>query len=74
MTQKNNWITLKSSKNCFRIEIIKGLLLQNDINAVIINQQDSSYKLFGESKIMIKEQDLKKATALLNIYNEKRNS
>ena len=44
----------------------KGFLLENGIDAVIMNKQDSSYQLFGEAELLVKEEDVQLAEKLLN--------
>jgi hypothetical protein len=71
MSQKHNWVVLKSNCQAFELEMVKGLLLENRIDAVIMNKKDSSYQMFGESELMIKEEDLHKANELLNSRDER---
>jgi hypothetical protein len=47
-----------------------GLLLENDIISVIINQKDSSYLTFGEAELKVKESDAEKAQKILDQNNE----
>ena len=46
----NDWIEVYSTNEIFKAEVIKNMLLSNDIEAIIMNQQDSSYH-FGTAKI-----------------------
>ena len=41
------------------------------IDSIIMNKKDSSYQMFGESELMIKEEDLHKANELLNSRDER---
>tara|TARA_B100001175_G_C19391214_1_gene581533 strand:+ start:290 stop:493 length:204 start_codon:yes stop_codon:yes gene_type:complete len=61
-----NWIKIYSSTDLFKIELIKGLLEQNNIRNVSMNKKDSSYLSFGEIDILIDHKDLHKARALIN--------
>jgi len=65
MSQKK-WIILKKSNQVFELEMIKGFLLENGIDAVVMNKQDSSYQLFGEAELLVKEEDVQLAEKLLN--------
>ena len=71
MNQKHNWVVLKSNCQAFELEMVKGFLLENGIDTVIINKKDSSYQMFGEAELMIKKEDLQKATELLNALDER---
>ena len=51
--------------------MMKGFLLENGINAVIMNKQDSSYQVFGECELLVKEEDVNQAEELLNKTNER---
>ena len=46
----NDWIEVYSTNDIFKAELIKNMLLSNNIEAIIMNQQDSSYH-FGTAKI-----------------------
>jgi len=61
-----NWIKIYSSTDPFKIELMRGLLEQNNIRNVSMNKQDSSYLCFGEISILIKHKDFNKARILIN--------
>ena len=46
----NDWVKVYSTTDIFKAEIIKQMLLSNDIEAVVMNQKDSSYH-FGFAEI-----------------------
>ena len=47
------WVKLYSTKNYLEANIIKGKLEENNIQAVILNRQDSSYLVIGELEIYV---------------------
>ncbi|SFQ52769.1 putative signal transducing protein [Parafilimonas terrae] len=47
------WFKLYSTRNYLEANIIKGKLEENDIQAVILNRQDSSYLSFGDIEIYV---------------------
>ena len=51
--------------------MMKGFLIENGINAVVMNKQDSSYQVFGEAELLVKKEDLKHADELLNQIHER---
>ena len=68
---QTKWKILKTSNQVFELEMMKGFLLENGINAIVMNKQDSSYQVFGEGELLVKEGDLERAKELLNQTNER---
>ncbi|ASZ10284.1 DUF2007 domain-containing protein [Chitinophaga pendula] len=42
---EKDWVKVFESNQPFRAEVVKGLLLEHGINAVLVNKQDSSYMI-----------------------------
>lgn len=61
---EKNWKRIYSNPHFFKAEMVKQVFEDHDIQSVIINKQDSSYR-FGYIEVYIHEQDSKEATALL---------
>lgn len=40
---EKDWVKVFASNVSFEAEIIKGMLLDNDVEAVVVNRQDSSF-------------------------------
>jgi hypothetical protein len=40
---EKDWVKIFATNQTFRAEIVKGMLQENDINAVLVNRLDSSY-------------------------------
>ena len=70
---EKKWVIIYSSTNHIEVEIIKQMLEENLVNSVAINQQDSSYNLFGSINLFVHEQNLDKATKLISEKNERNN-
>ena len=49
----NNWAKIFTTRNAAEANIIKGMLEENDIEAVIMNKQDSSYLNFGNIDVYV---------------------
>lgn len=62
---EQNWVQLSSCNSVQEAQIIKSLLNENEITAVILNKQDSSY-LFGEHEVFVSYEVLLKAKNLIN--------
>ena len=71
---EKNWINIFSSANPIEVEIVKQMLNENNINAVILNKQDSSYNLFGSIDLYVKEENQTIALQLINEQHNERNA
>jgi hypothetical protein len=69
MTQ-NNWITLVTTNKPYQLELMKGLLLEHEIQSVIINKIDSSYLQFGKAELKVKVSDFEIAKEILKDVQE----
>ena len=58
-------IKILSTNNLNKAEIIKQMLEENNIDVVILNKQDSSYLMFGDIEIYIKQEQEQQAKNLL---------
>jgi|TARA_B100001093_G_scaffold520485_1_gene616600 hypothetical protein len=66
----NNWINILRSEDLYKVEIITQMLKNNKIDAVIINQKDSSYNMFGYSNLYVKREHVEKSVKLIQKHNE----
>ena len=71
---KKNWINIFSSANPIEVEIVKQMLEENNINAVALNKQDSSYKMFGTIDLFVNETEQETALQLINKQNNERDT
>tara|TARA_B110000444_G_C18339316_1_gene366497 strand:- start:198 stop:386 length:189 start_codon:yes stop_codon:yes gene_type:complete len=58
-------VKLFSTDNPNKAEIIKQMLEENNINVVLLNKQDSSYKMFGFVEIYVEEINVNTAKDLI---------
>jgi hypothetical protein len=63
-----SWESIFSSSQPYQAEILKDLLLGEDIPAVVINKQDSSYLAFGEIEVFVHREDILKAKLILSKF------
>jgi hypothetical protein len=63
---EKSWKKIYFSGDEFKVMIARDLLAENGINAVIINQKDSSYLAFGDVELYIEEHDEKEALKILD--------
>lgn len=64
----NEWTAIFVTEQLYRAEFIKNLLLGKGIEAVILNQQDSSFQL-GSIEVRVREEDQEKATEIIKSVN-----
>jgi len=62
------WEMIFSSAALYRAEMLKSLLLEEGIPAVVINKQDSSYIVIGEVEVYSKREDVLKAKLIVNRF------
>ena len=62
---EKNWIKIYKSTNFYQSEIVKQMLLQHNITAVLLNKQDSSYRSFGNVEVYVHQEDFDHAIELL---------
>jgi TRAP-type uncharacterized transport system substrate-binding protein len=63
---ENNWIKVYTTENPYTAEIVKQALIENDIPAVVLNKQDSSYKSFGALTVLVHPENVDKAIVYLS--------
>ena len=61
----SEWAVVFSTTDIFKAEIIKNMLLSNNIEAILMNQKDSSYH-FGNIEIYTKKKNLPKAEKIIS--------
>ena len=65
----DDWTTIYETAQLYQAEIVKGLLTSNGIEAIVMNQQDSSYVMVGPIQVMIRKTDQDKATKIIKSSN-----
>ena len=62
---ENNWVKVYSSTHLHEIELIKGMLAEEDIQAFSVNKVDSTYTTFGEIELFVNADDVLRAINLI---------
>ncbi len=65
---QSNWEILYSTRLLYKAEILKSVLEENEIQAVIINKQDSAYVIIGEIEVYVKRDDMVNAYQILKRF------
>lgn len=68
----DNWVSVFETTEAFVAERMKEVLIEAGIPAVVLNQLDSSYKVFGEINVMVNKEDLQKAETVIKEYNDRK--
>jgi len=66
---EKGWVQVYSTDKMFQAEILKQVLSDHEIEAVIINKMDSSYKAFGEIEVYVKNDHVIKAKMLAKEFD-----
>jgi hypothetical protein len=61
---EKGWVQIYATDKMFQAELFKQVLTDHDIEAVIINKMDSSYKSFGEIEVYVKNDNAIRAKML----------
>jgi hypothetical protein len=58
------WEKIFSSTHLQRVEMIKAILLQNEIQSVLVNKQDALH--IGDIQLFVQRDDVLKAIQIIN--------
>jgi len=62
---EKNWIKIFTSPDFYQSEIIKQVLCEHQINAVLLNKQASSHRNFGNVEVYIHQENFSNAIELM---------
>lgn len=62
---EKDWKEIYMTAHEYKAELAREILENEGINVVIMNQQDTAYKSFGEYRLYVKGPDEEKALELL---------
>ncbi|MBO7542094.1 MAG: DUF2007 domain-containing protein [Bacteroidales bacterium] len=66
-----DWITVYTTGSDMEGAFVQGLLQNEGISAVVMDQSDSSYK-FGDVKVMVPPENVMEANVIVKEYLENR--
>jgi hypothetical protein len=67
---KNDWIKVFETAFPYEAEIVKTMLIENGIPAVVMNKQSSSFNSFGFVEVMVNEEQASEAFLLIEKAND----
>jgi type III secretory pathway lipoprotein EscJ len=62
---EKNWVRVFTSTNFYRSEIVKQVLTEHQIDAVLLNKQDSSHRTFGNIEVYVHKEDFSHAIEIM---------
>tara|TARA_B110000116_G_C16398903_1_gene386458 strand:+ start:226 stop:441 length:216 start_codon:yes stop_codon:yes gene_type:complete len=68
---EKNWTKIFVSTNPNLVDLLVILLEEKEITAVSINKKDSSYTIFGNIELYVKDTDMEESKEIINSYNER---
>ena len=63
---EKDWVKIYASNQQYLVSIVQALLKENDIESVEIDQKDSSYQVFGEMGLYVKNADVIRAKHIIS--------
>ena len=67
---EKNWDKIFVSTNPNLVDLFIQLLEEQNIKSVAINKKDSSYTIFGNIELYVKDTDMKKSKEIIDLYHE----
>ncbi len=55
---ENDWVKVFTSSLSHQVELMRVILLEKGVEAVILNQQDSFYKSIGDISLLVKGENV----------------
>ena len=65
-TMDKSWKVVFTDTFLPKVELVKALLAEHDIPAIVLNQQDTAYRTFGEIKLLVHNENVLKAIHLID--------
>ena len=63
---EKGWTKVFGATEDYLVSIAKDILQDNGIEAIVINHKDSSYVMWGEAEVFVREENEVQANEILN--------
>jgi predicted glycosyltransferase len=60
-----SWVKVFENQNQIRAEIVKGVLEENGISAVVMNKKETVYHVFGTYEVLVPNENVLEAMKLI---------
>ena len=67
---EKNWTKIFTSTNPNLVNLLEKLLEEKNIHSVSINKKDSSYTIFGNIELYVKDTEVEKSKEIISLYHE----
>lgn len=64
-----NWIKVRSTDQLLEANLIIAKLKDHDIEAILLNKQDSAYVIIGQAEVFVQEGQVEQALSILEAYD-----
>lgn len=61
----DNWVAVFETNRSYLAEMVKDILCENNIDAVLLNHKDSSYPMLGSIQVMVDPNEREKADEII---------
>ena len=61
----DNWVKVFETEKQIRAEIVKGVLEENEVKAVVLNKKETVYQIFVTYQVLVLKEDILLATNLI---------
>ena len=68
---ERNWTKIFVSTNPNLVDLFIQFQEEENIKSVAINKKDSSYTIFGNIELYVKDTDMKKSKEIIDLYHER---
>ena len=65
ISKMENWTCVYTTNQVYKAEAVKDLLIEENIEAVVVNKKDSAYTVFGEVELYVQPEDENLAIELI---------
>jgi len=65
MDSNENWVVVYNSVILHNVELVKHILKEKGLKAVVMNQQDSFYPSIGEIRLLVRREDVIRANKII---------
>jgi hypothetical protein len=66
---EDNWLKVYAAGQLYQVDLVKGILDQNGIESVIMNQSDSEF-LLGEVELYVDIENFEEAKSLIREFHK----
>lgn len=60
-----NWSKIYETKKPYRAEIVKDILEQRGLKAIVLNKKDTAYDIFGQLEVHVNADEVLKALKII---------